>query len=120
MCDYSLEAFAVGQHSSARDTRHTFLRATAFAPGDPATAECMACGTKLRLEGIPERVQRAKCVSSNEDVAFVRLDKGPHHDGVRFANGTELTLQELGPGVKGFVYDDLLPPVWMPETAEAV
>jgi len=30
-----------------------------------------------------------------------------HHDGVRFANGREVTLQELGAGVKGYVYDAL-------------
>jgi hypothetical protein len=43
-----------------------------------------------------------------------------HHDGVRFANGAEVTLQELGPGVKGYVYNALSSPIWMPETAEAV
>jgi hypothetical protein len=123
MCDYSLEAYrSRPAQLGERYETHLFESYSVgfIAPGDPATAVCMACDTKLRLEGIPERVQRAKCVSSNEDVAFVRLDKGPDHDGVRFANGTEVTLQELGPGVKGFVYDDLLPPVWMPETAEAV
>jgi hypothetical protein len=80
----------------------------------------MACDMKLRLEGIPERVQRAKCVSANEDVTFTRLEQGLHHDGVRFANGAEVTLQELGPGVKSYLYDTLLSGVWMPETAEAV
>ena len=53
---------------------------------------------KLRLEGIPERVQRAKRVSANEDATFTRIEKGFHHDGVRFANGAEVTLQ-AGPGV---------------------
>jgi hypothetical protein len=123
MCDYSLEAYrSRPAQLGERYETHLFESYSVgfIAPGDPATAVCMACDTKLRLEGIPERVQRAKCVSLNEDVAFVRLDKGPHHDGVRFANGTEVTLQELGPGVKGFVYDDLLPLVWMPETAEAL
>jgi hypothetical protein len=91
-----------------------------IAPGDSRTAVCMAYDTKLRLEGIPERVQRAKCVSANEDVTFTRLEKGPHHDGVRFANGSEVTVQELGPGVKGYVYNALSSPVWLPETAEAV
>jgi hypothetical protein len=80
----------------------------------------MACDTKLRLEGVPEMVQRVHGVSANENVTFTRLDNGPHHDGVRFANGAEVTLQELGPGVKGYVYNALSSPVWMPETAEAV
>ena len=80
----------------------------------------MACDTTLGLEGIPEWVQRATGVSANEDVTFTRLEAGPHHDGVGFANGAEVTLQELGPGVKGYVYNALSSPVWMPETAEAL
>lgn len=90
-----------------------------IAPGDPSTAVCMAYDMKLRLEGISERIQKAKCVSANEDVTFTRLEKGPHHDGVRFANGAEETLQELGPGVKGYLYNALSSPIWMPETAQA-
>jgi hypothetical protein len=80
----------------------------------------MACDTKLRVEGIPESVQRAYGVSAEEDVTFIRLENGPHHDGVHFANGGEVTLQELGPNVKGYLSDALLSPVWMPETAELV
>jgi len=65
-------------------------------------------------------VQRVHGVSANESVTFTRLDNGPHHDGVRFANGAEVTLQELGPGVKGYVYNALSSPFWMRETVEAV
>jgi hypothetical protein len=71
---------------------------------------------KLRLEGIPERVQRAKRVSANEDVTFARIEKGVHHDGVRFDTGAEATLQELGPGVKGYLYDALSSAIWKPNT----
>jgi hypothetical protein len=81
----------------------------------------MACDTKLRLEVIPEIIQRIHGVSAIENVTFSRLDNGPHHDGVRFANGAEVTLQELGPGVKGYVDDDALSSlVWKAETVEAV
>jgi hypothetical protein len=59
-------------------------------------------------------------VSANEDVTFTRLEQGHHHDGVRFANGGEVTLQELGAGVKGYLYDTLLSSGWMPESAETV
>jgi hypothetical protein len=45
----------------------------------------MAYDTKLRLEGIPELVQRSLYVSANEDVTFTRLEGGPHHDGVTAA-----------------------------------
>jgi hypothetical protein len=48
------------------------------------------------------------------------LEKGPHHDGVRFANSAEVTLQELGPGVKGYLFDALLWPSWHLETVETV
>jgi hypothetical protein len=34
---------------------------------------------------------------------------------VRFANGAEVALQKLGPGVKGYVYDALLSPLWKAE-----
>jgi hypothetical protein len=71
---------------------------------------------KLRLEGIPERVQRTKRVSANEDVTFTRIEKGLHHDAVRFGNGAEVTLQELGPGVKACLHDALSSAIWKPIT----
>jgi hypothetical protein len=77
----------------------------------------MACDTKLRLEGIPAMLLG---VSAAENVTFTRLEAGPHHDGVRFANGAEATLQELGPGVRGYLYDALLSPVWEEKTVEAM
>jgi hypothetical protein len=123
MCDYSLETYrSRPAQLGERYETHLFRSYSIgfIAPGDSLTAICMACDMKLRLEGIPERVQRAKAVSANEDVTFTRLEKGFHHDGVRFANGAEATLQELGPGVKGYLYDTLLSPVWTPETADAV
>jgi hypothetical protein len=46
-----------------------------IAPGDAYTAICMACDTKLRLEGIPELIQRRLRVSANENVT--RLEAGP-------------------------------------------
>jgi hypothetical protein len=48
------------------------------------------------------------------------LEGGPHHDGVRFANGAELALQKLGPGVKGYINSDLLSPLWKAESAEVM
>jgi hypothetical protein len=38
---------------------------------------------------------------------------------VRFANGAQVTLQRLGPGVKGYVIDELLSPLRAPERGEA-
>ena len=123
MCDCSLETYRSrpAQLGEKYETHKFPSFSIGFiAPGDPSTAVCMACDTKLRLEGIPEKVQRAFFVRRNEDVTFTRLEDGPHHDGLRFGNGAEVTLQELGPGVKGYVYNALSSPIWMPETAEAV
>ena len=103
-CDYSLEAYrSRPAQLGERYETHVFeSHSVGFvAPGDPSTAVCMECDMKLTLEGIPERVQRAKRVLANEDVTFARIEKGVHHDGVRLGNGAEVTLQELGPGVKG-------------------
>jgi hypothetical protein len=103
MCDYSLESYRSrpARLGERYETRQFQSRSIGFiAPGDPSTAVYMACDTKLRLEGIPEMAQRVHGVSANENVTFTRLDNGPHHDRARFANGAEMTLQELGPGVK--------------------
>ena len=123
MCDYSLEAYrSRPARLGERYETHRFESYSIgfIAPGDPSIAVCMACDTKLRLEGIPDRVQRAYFVSPQEEVIFTRLEKGPHHDGVRFANGAEVTLQELGPGVKGYLCDALVSSSWYPETLETV
>ena len=123
MCDYSLEAYRSrpAQRGERYETHQFPSYSIGFiAPGDRSTAICMACDTKLRLEGIPERVQRAKAVSANEDVTFTRLEKGLHYDGVRFANGTEVTLQDLGPGVRGYLCDALSSPLWPFEIVEAM
>jgi len=60
-------------------------------------------------------------VMADEDVTLTRLEIGQFHDGVRFANGAQVTLQRLGPGgVKGSVIDALLSPLWAPEMAEVL
>jgi hypothetical protein len=123
MCDYSLETYrSRPAQLGERYETHQFPSFSIgfIAPGDPSTAVCMACDTKLRLEVIPERVQRAYLVSPNEDATFTRLENGPHHDGVRFANGAEVTLQDLGPGVKGYLYDALVSPGWHPARGSAL
>ena len=119
MCDYSLEAYR-SRPARLGEKYETHLfesHSIGFvAPGDPSTAVCMECDMKLRLEGIPERVQRTKRVSANEDVTFTRIETGFHHDAVRFGNGAEVTLQELGPGVKAYLHDALSSAIWKPIT----
>jgi hypothetical protein len=121
MCDYSLEHYRSrpAQLGEKYETHQFESRSIGFiAPGDATTAICMAYDTKLRLEGISEPVQRRLGVSAIEIVTFTRLEAGPHHDGVRFANGAEFTLQELGPGVTGYVDDVLSSFVWKKQAVE--
>jgi hypothetical protein len=68
----------------------------------------MACDTRLELSGIPHFLQQTLKIDETARVTFVRLDYGPYHDGVRFADGTEMTLQMLGPGVSAVVVDSLV------------
>ena len=120
MCDYSLEAYRSqpAQEGVGYKTHRFSSRSIGFfAPTDVVTAVCMACGMQLKLEDIPEDVQRTVGVTANEFVTFVRLETGTYRDGVRFANGAEITLQQLGPGVKASVIDALTS---KPEMREAV
>lgn len=110
MCDYSLEMYRsrpaqVGEEYSS----HRFPSGSVgfVAPGETSVAICMACDTRIQLENISEHVQRTYGVTASEEVVFIRRDVGPHHDGVRFENGAELTLQQLGPNVKAVVVDGL-------------
>jgi hypothetical protein len=123
MCDYSLEMYRsrpaqVGEEYSS----HRFPSGSVgfVSPGDTSVAVCMACDTRLKLENISEHVQRTYGVTASEEVVFIRREVGPHHDAVRFANGAELTLQQLGPNVKAGLIDGLTTPAWTRETVEAL
>lgn len=110
MCDYSLEAYQSRPARAGEQYQLHYFPSHGvgfIAPGDPQTAVCMACDTKLKLENIPVHVQHSLKVGSEEEVTFVRLEMGPFHDGVRFMNGAETTLQQLGAGVKGSVIDEV-------------
>jgi hypothetical protein len=75
MCDYSLETYRSrpAQLGEKYETHQFPSFSIGFiAPGDPSTAVCMARDTKLRLEGIPEKVQRSYFLTRNEDVTFTR------------------------------------------------
>lgn len=106
MCDYSLEAY---RSRPAREgekyvtTRFTSGSIGFTSPGDCSTAVCIQRDTQLRLEKLPEGLQQRYGVGPAEDATFVHLDRGPYHDGVRFKNGAEITLQDLRPGVTAIV-----------------
>ena len=120
MCDYSLEAYRSkpAQEGVGYETHRFTSHSIGFiAPADVVTAVCMASGMRLRLENIPENVQRSVGVTANEVATFTRLETGAYRDGVLFANGRAITLQQLGPGVRASVIDALTN---KPELCEAV
>ncbi len=111
MCDYSLELYRSqpAQQGETYKTHRFSSGSVGFvSPGDTSTAICMAYDMRLSLEGIPQSVQQACGVSANEVVTFSRLESGPYHDGVLFANGVEATLQQFGEGASATVLDALL------------
>lgn len=123
MCDYSLEIYRSrpAQTGERYETRRFPSQTVGVvAPADPSTAVCMACDTRLRLEGIPETIQTTFGVSASEDVTFARLEPGPHHDGVAFDNGAQVTLQQLGPGVQVTLIDALETPIATEREVEVV
>jgi hypothetical protein len=67
--------------------------------GDCSTAICVQYDTRLNLEGISNDLQSRFGVKSTEQVMFARFPQGAYRDGVRFANGKELSLQALGSGI---------------------
>ncbi|MGQ0671371.1 MAG: hypothetical protein ACT4N2_00620 [Hyphomicrobium sp.] len=114
MCDYSLEMYQTRPaRAGERYQTHRFPTGSIgfIAPGAPEIAVCLACDTELVLDHLPTSVQRGCGVPEQCTAMFVRLDQGPHHDGLRFANGAELPLQLLGPGVAAYMADAVVPRV---------
>ena len=123
MCDYSLEAyrFRPAREGEQYVTSRFASGSVGFiAPGDTMTAICIAYDTRLKLENIPQAIQSALDVKAEELVTFARLESDFFHDGVRFANGAQVTLQRLGPGVKASVEDALLAPQKVRKTVFAM
>ena len=62
---------------------------------------------RLKFEAIPEHVQQQFGLTASEVAVFVRREIGAYRDAIRFTNGAEATLQQLGPGLKVSVIDAL-------------
>lgn len=108
MCDYSLEAYR--SRPARKGERYVTNRFESgsiglTAAGDRSTAVCVAPDMQLRLQGHPKEVQDRFDVGPDEDVSFVRLDRelNWYQDGVRFDNGAEVLLQDLGRGITAIV-----------------
>ena len=73
----------------------------------PVCAVCIPPGARLRLEDLPQRLQKDLCVTEAEDVTFTQVSAAAntYRDAVRFANGREVRLQELREGQRVTVLD---------------
>ena len=110
MCDYSLEVY--GSRPARVGERYVTTRFPSgtmglAAPGNSATPVCLNCDTALQIDGIPAAMCKALGITAHEDAVFVRLDSGSYRDGVRFGNGTEVSLQRFAPGIS-FAVKELL------------
>ena len=102
MCDYSLEMYV--SRPARESEKYTTTRFPSgsiglTAPGDCTTAVCVMYDTRLTLENLSSEIQASLGVKQIETVTFARQESGPYRDGVRFANGREMSLQRLGVGV---------------------
>ena len=123
MCDYSLEAYRRRPaQKGERYQTHKFPSGSIglIAPGDSATAVCVACDTGLRLHGVPETVRTTAGIGPQADAIFVRLNSGYYRDGVEFGSGRRVSLQSLGAGVTVDVTRTLDTPTWAPALKEEV
>lgn len=106
MCDFSLEMYRtrLAREGEAYTTTRFPSGTIGLAPtGGDATPVCVPYDTCLTLEDIPSDLQHTLPARAREEVTFVRLEQGPYRDGVKFANGVEISLQRLGPGVRATV-----------------
>jgi hypothetical protein len=102
MCDYSLEMYVsrpARESEKYVTTRFPSGSIGLTAPGDCTTAVCVMYDTRLTLENLSSEIQASLGVKPIENVTFARQESGPYRDGIRFANGRELSLQRLGVGV---------------------
>lgn len=109
MCDYSLEMYrstpaVVGETYESRRFPSGSIGFTKAE--DPHTAVCMACDMRLVLTSLPQDLSERH--GDAAVVTFVKLPTTLYRDGVRFDDGSELSLQHLGPGVRAGVVDDLV------------
>jgi hypothetical protein len=81
---------------------------------DPVCAVCIPPGARLRLEGVPPRMQKDWAVGPVEDVVFTQISAAvnSYRDAFRFCNGRQMRLQELREGMRVQVLDLSLAEEW--------
>jgi hypothetical protein len=108
MCDYSLEMYRSRLATAGEKyVLHGFRSGTLgfVDPADCTTAVCMPVGTRLRLQAISAQVQQSFSLGATADVTMIRIpnSRSLHRDGVRVADGREILLQRLNPGVSALL-----------------
>lgn len=106
MCDYSLEMY--GSRPAREGELYVTTRfpsgSIGFAsPGDPRTAVCMQCDTKVVLTDIPVALQAAFRIGQQVETTFAQRESGLYRDGLRLADGRFVSLQDLQPGIGAYV-----------------
>jgi len=89
-------------------------------PKDGTTAICIACDTRLEIEGIPQAVMENCGVKRRETVTFSSLPYGGYRDAITFANGRQVSLQQLGEGVRVSVLPQVIVETPLERVAELV
>ena len=106
MCDYSLEMYG------SRPAREGELYVTTrfpsgsigfAAPGDPRIPVCVQCDTKVVLTDIPFTMQAAYGIGPEAETLFAQRETGLYRDGLRFAGGRFVSLQDLPQGVGAYI-----------------
>ena len=106
MCDYSLEMY--GSRPACEGELYVTTRfpsgSIGFAsPGDPRTAVCMQCDTKVMLTEVPVALQAAFRIGAQVETTFAQRESGLYRDGLRLADGRFVSLQDLQPGIGAYV-----------------
>ena len=71
--------------------------------GDPRTAVCVQCDTKVMLTDIPVALQTAFRVGATVETTFAQRESGLYRDGLRLPDGRFVSLQDLQPGIGAYV-----------------
>jgi hypothetical protein len=68
---------------------------------DKIAAVCIPPGARLRMQDVPQDLQKELGVGPSEEVVFVELSASAYRyrDGIRFQNGREILLQYLDEGL---------------------
>jgi hypothetical protein len=73
------------------------------APGARGVPVCLQCDTAVVLMDIPASMQKVYGIGSEVETVFAQRETGLYRDGLRLKDGRFLSLQDLPPGVGGYV-----------------